>query len=53
MKRSGKKVATDRSFVVALSRGLDVLRAFRPNDGLLAIKRSQPAPIYPSQPFRG
>jgi DNA-binding IclR family transcriptional regulator len=35
MKRSGKKVATDRSFVVALSRGLDVLRAFRPHDGLL------------------
>jgi DNA-binding IclR family transcriptional regulator len=35
MKRSGRKVATDRSFVVALSRGLDVLRAFRPNDGLL------------------
>jgi hypothetical protein len=35
MKRSGKKVATDRSFVVALSRGLDVLRAFQPNDGLL------------------
>jgi DNA-binding IclR family transcriptional regulator len=35
MKRSGKKVATDRSFVVALSRGLDVLRAFHPNDGLL------------------
>src|SRR5689334_678875 len=35
MKRSGKKGATDRSFVVALSRGLDVLRAFRPNDGLL------------------
>jgi DNA-binding IclR family transcriptional regulator len=35
MKRSGKKVAADRSFVVALSRGLDVLRAFRPNDGLL------------------
>jgi DNA-binding IclR family transcriptional regulator len=35
MKRSGKKVATDRTFVVALSRGLDVLRAFRPNDGLL------------------
>jgi DNA-binding IclR family transcriptional regulator len=28
-------VATDRSFVVALSRGLDVLRAFHPNDGLL------------------
>src|SRR6201994_1435596 len=35
MKRQGKKTATDRSFVVALSRGLDVLRAFRPNDGLL------------------
>jgi DNA-binding IclR family transcriptional regulator len=35
MKRPGKKVATDRSFVVALSRGLDVLRAFQPNDGLL------------------
>jgi DNA-binding IclR family transcriptional regulator len=35
MKRQGKKVSTDRSFVVALSRGLDVLRAFRPNDGLL------------------
>src|SRR5579859_7419806 len=35
MKRSGKKGATDRSFVVALARGLDVLRAFRPNDGLL------------------
>jgi DNA-binding IclR family transcriptional regulator len=35
MKRSSKKVATDRSFVVALSRGLDVLRAFQPNDGLL------------------
>ena len=35
MKRSGKKIATDRSFVVALSRGLDVLRAFQPNDGLL------------------
>src|ERR1700731_1969062 len=35
MKRPGKKVATDRSFVVALSRGLEVLRAFRPNDGLL------------------
>jgi DNA-binding IclR family transcriptional regulator len=35
MKRSGKKVATDRNFVVALSRGLEVLRAFRPNDGLL------------------
>src|ERR1700737_2517437 len=35
MKPPGKKVATDRSFVVALSRGLDVLRAFHPNDGLL------------------
>jgi DNA-binding IclR family transcriptional regulator len=35
MKRSGKKTAADRSFVVALARGLDVLRAFRPNDGLL------------------
>jgi DNA-binding IclR family transcriptional regulator len=35
MKRSGKKAATDRSFVIALSRGLDVLRAFQPNDGLL------------------
>src|SRR6202045_1711591 len=35
MKRPGKKVATDRNFVVALSRGLEVLRAFRPNDGLL------------------
>jgi DNA-binding IclR family transcriptional regulator len=35
MKRTGKKPATDRSFVVALSRGLDVLRAFRPDDGLL------------------
>ena len=28
-------MATDRSFVVALSRGLDLLRAFHPNDGLL------------------
>src|SRR6266481_5750877 len=35
MKRPDKKGATDRSFVVALSRGLDVLRAFHPNDGLL------------------
>ena len=35
MKRSAKKGATDRSFVVALSRGLDVLRAFHANDGLL------------------
>jgi DNA-binding IclR family transcriptional regulator len=35
MKRPAKKAATDRRFVVALSRGLDVLRAFRPNDGLL------------------
>lgn len=49
MKRPGKKVATDRSFVVALSRGLDVLRAFRPNDGLLgnqeiAARTSLPKP---------
>lgn len=35
MKRAPKKSATDRSFVVALSRGLEVLRAFRPSDGLL------------------
>ena len=35
VKRSGKPPATDRNFVVALARGLDVLRAFRPNDGLL------------------
>ena len=35
MKRPAKKVATDRNFVVALSRGLEVLRAFRPKDGLL------------------
>src|SRR3569623_3078620 len=35
MKRAPKKPATDRSFVVALSRGLEVLRAFHPNDGLL------------------
>jgi DNA-binding IclR family transcriptional regulator len=35
MKRPVKKSATDRNFVVALSRGLEVLRAFRPNDGLL------------------
>src|SRR3954465_6865850 len=35
MKSPGKKEATDRSLVVALSRGLDVLRAFHPNDGLL------------------
>lgn len=35
MKRTAKKVATDRKFVVALSRGLDVLRAFHPQDGLL------------------
>jgi DNA-binding IclR family transcriptional regulator len=35
MKRTGKKPATDRNFVVALSRGLDVLRAFQPNEGLL------------------
>ena len=35
MKRTGKKPATDRNFVVALSRGLEVLRAFQPDDGLL------------------
>lgn len=35
MKRTGKKSATDRNFVVALSRGLEVLRAFQPYDGLL------------------
>ncbi len=35
MKRPAKKVATDRNFVIALSRGLEVLRAFRPHDGLL------------------
>jgi len=35
MKRPERKGATDRNFVVALSRGLEVLRAFRPNDGLL------------------
>ena len=35
MKRTGKKPATDRNFVVALTRGLEVLRAFQPNDGLL------------------
>ncbi len=35
MKRTGKKTATDRNFVVALSRGLEVLRAFQPYDGLL------------------
>lgn len=35
MKRQAKKVATDRSFVVALARGLEVLRAFHPRDGLL------------------
>lgn len=35
MKRPTKTVATDRNFVVALARGLDILRAFRPSDGLL------------------
>ena len=35
MKRVKKKAAADRKFVVALSRGLDVLRAFHPRDGLL------------------
>ena len=32
---TAKVAASDRSFVVALARGLDVLRAFHPNDGLL------------------
>jgi DNA-binding IclR family transcriptional regulator len=49
MKRPAKKEATDRRFVVALARGLDVLRAFRPNDGLLgnqeiAARTSLPKP---------
>ena len=49
MKRTGKKGATDRSFVVALSRGLEVLRAFQPNDGLLgnqeiALRTNLPKP---------
>lgn len=35
MKRKGKKPSSDRNFVVALSRGLEVLRAFQPHDGLL------------------
>jgi DNA-binding IclR family transcriptional regulator len=35
MQRTRKKPTTDRNFVVALSRGLDVLRAFQPSDGLL------------------
>jgi len=35
MKRPAKKVAPDRNFVVALARGLEVLRAFHPKDGLL------------------
>src|SRR6201993_1082624 len=35
MKRSPRKGATDRSFVVGRPPGLDVLRAFQPNDGLL------------------
>jgi len=35
MKRTGKKPTADRNFVVALSRGLGVLRAFQANDGLL------------------
>src|ERR1700684_2412988 len=49
MKRPGKKVTTDRSFVVALSRGLDVVRASHPNAGLLgnqeiAARTSLPKP---------
>jgi DNA-binding IclR family transcriptional regulator len=35
MTRTKKKAASDRKFVMALSRGLDVLRAFHPQDGLL------------------
>src|SRR5258708_19934418 len=35
MKRPAKEVASGRSFVVAVSGGLDVWRAFHPNDGLL------------------
>ena len=35
MKRAKKKPAADRKFITALARGLDVLRAFHPNDGLL------------------
>ena len=31
----GDSVAEDRKFVVALARGLDVLRAFRPGEGML------------------
>ena len=34
-KRPARQKATDRNFVIALSRGLDVLRAFRPHDGML------------------
>src|SRR5262249_9968676 len=49
MKRTGKKPATDRNFVVALSRGLDVLRAFQPKDGLrgnkeIAARTNSPKP---------
>src|SRR6202140_1324555 len=56
MKRPGKKVATDRSFVVALSRGLDVLRAFHPNDGLLgnqeiAARTNLPKPTVSRLPY--
>src|SRR6202158_3782992 len=50
MKRPGKKVATDRSFVVALSRGLDVLRAFHPNDGLLGNQEMAARPNLPHRP---
>src|SRR3979411_1026221 len=35
MKRPGKKVGTDRNFVVALSRGHDVLRVFHHNNAVL------------------
>jgi DNA-binding IclR family transcriptional regulator len=49
MKRPEKKPASDRNFVVALSRGLEVLRAFQPDDGLLgnqeiAARTSLPKP---------
>src|SRR4029078_6502762 len=50
MKRTGKKATTDRSFVVALSRGLDVLRAFQPNDGLLGNKRIAARTNLPKPP---
>src|ERR1700719_3121814 len=56
MRRPAKKVATDRNFVVALSRGLEVLRAFRPNDGLLgnpeiAARTNLPKPTVSRLPY--